>query len=62
MYTLLYSKWITNKDLLHSTWNSTQCCVPVLDGRGVWGRMDTCVRMAELLLCSPDTTTTLLTG
>ena len=24
MYTLLYSKWITNKDLLCSTWDSTQ--------------------------------------
>ena len=23
--TLLYLKWITNKDLLHSTWNSAQC-------------------------------------
>ena len=28
MYTLLYSKWITNKDLLYSTWNSAQCYVP----------------------------------
>ena len=27
MYALLYLKWITNKDLLHSTWNSAQCCV-----------------------------------
>ena len=27
MYTLLYFKWITNKDPLHSTWNSAQCCV-----------------------------------
>ena len=33
-----------------------------LDGRGVWGRMDTCVWMAESLCCSPETTTTLLTG
>ena len=24
MYTLLYFKWITNKDLLYSTWNSAQ--------------------------------------
>ena len=23
MYTLLYLKWITNRDLLYSTWNST---------------------------------------
>ena len=27
MYTLLYSKWITNKNLSYSTWNSTQCYV-----------------------------------
>ena len=25
MYTLLYLKWITDKDLLYSTWNSAQC-------------------------------------
>ena len=28
MYTLLYLKWITNKDLLYSTWNSAQSYVP----------------------------------
>ena len=27
MYTLLYFKWITNKDLLYSTWNPDQCDV-----------------------------------
>ena len=27
MYTLLNFKWITNKDLLYSTWNSAQCYV-----------------------------------
>ena len=27
MYTLLYSTWITNKDLLYNTWNSAQCYV-----------------------------------
>ena len=27
MYILLSSKWITNKDLLYSTWNSAQCYV-----------------------------------
>ena len=38
MYTLLYSKWITNKDLLYSTWNSTQCYVPARmeAGLGEW--------------------------
>ena len=28
MYTLLYLKWIANKDLLYSTWNSARCYVP----------------------------------
>ena len=27
MYTKLYLKWITNKDLLYSMWNSAQCYV-----------------------------------
>ena len=27
MYTLLYLKWVANKDLLYSIWNSAQCCV-----------------------------------
>ena len=26
-YTLLYLKWLTNKDLLYSVWDSTQCYV-----------------------------------
>ena len=34
MYTLLYLKWTTNKDLLNSTWNSVQCFVPGWTG---WG-------------------------
>ena len=28
-----------------------------LDGRGVWGRMDTCMCVAESLCCSPKTVT-----
>ena len=31
-----------------------------LAGRGVWARMDTCIRVTELLSCSPETITTLL--
>ena len=31
-----------------------------LDGTGFWGRMDTCVYMAESLRFSPEMTTTLL--
>ena len=39
MYTLLYFKWITNKDLLSGTWNSAQCYVAVWTGgkfEGEW--------------------------
>ena len=56
MYTILYSKWITNKDLLYSTWNSTQSFRASLDGRGLWGRMDTCICTAESLQGSPEST------
>ena len=34
MYTLLYFKWITNKDLLYSTWDSAPCYVPAWMGEG----------------------------
>ena len=40
----------------------SRCKSPSLQGRGVWGRMDTCVSMAESLFCSPETITTLLIG
>ena len=33
-----------------------------LDGRGVWGRMDTCIHMAESLRYSTETIMTLLIG
>ena len=32
----------------------------ILDGSGVWRRMDTCICMAESLCCSPETIITLL--
>ena len=32
MYTLLYLKWTTNKDLLHSTWNFARCYVAACMG------------------------------
>ena len=34
IYTLLYIKEITNKDLLHSTGNSIQYCVMTYMGKG----------------------------
>ena len=33
-----------------------------VDGKGVWGRMDTRMCMAESLCCSPEGITTLLIG
>ena len=33
-----------------------------LDGRGVWGRMDARICMAESLCCPPETILTLLIG
>ena len=62
MYTLLYLKWIINKDLLYSTWKSAQCYVAAWMGRGVWGRMDTCIYMGEPLFCPPEAITILLIG
>ena len=61
MYTRLYLRWITKKDLLYSTWNSAQCHVEAWMG-GIWGRMGTCICMAESLRCLPETITTLLMG
>ena len=56
MYTLLYFKWITRIpypmelcSILHGS----------LDRRGIWGRIYTCVCVAESLCCSPETITTL---
>ena len=37
MYTLLYIKWITNKDLSYSTENSAQCDVAAWMGGGFEG-------------------------
>ena len=47
MYTLLYLKWIINKDLLYSTANSAQCYVAAwMEGEfgGEWVRV--CVRLS----------------
>ena len=37
-YTLLYLKWITNKNLLYSIWDSAQCYVPAWIGGGLVGK------------------------
>ena len=61
MYTLLYFKWIANKDLLYSTENSTQCYVTawMVGSLRENGSMHI---MAESLCYSCETITTLLTG
>ena len=58
MYTLLYLKWITNKDLLCRIWNSTQWNVAAWM-RGEFGG-EWIYFKAESLRCSPKTIMTLL--
>ena len=47
-----------------AVWHRELCSVlgGSLDGRGVWGRMDTCICMAESICYAPETITTLLAG
>ena len=47
------------KNLLYNTWNCSMSCGS-LDGKGIWGRMDTCVYTAESLLCLSETIIILL--
>ena len=62
MYTLLYFKWITNKDLLYSTGNAALCYAAAWKGGEFGGRMHMCICMAESLRCSPETITALFIG
>ena len=67
MYTLLYWKWITNKDLLYSTGNSPQCYVAAwmggkFGGEWIHTHTHTHTHMAESLRCTPETTTILFIG
>ena len=61
MYTLLYLKATRTYGIAQGT---LLIAMGSLDGRGVWGRMDTCVYiyMAESLDWAPETITTLLIG
>ena len=60
---ILKIKGLYHKDLLHST-GKELCPVSCdsLDGRGVGGRMETCICVAESFRCSPETVTTLFIG
>ena len=48
MYSLLYLKWISNKDLLYSTGNSAQCYVEV------WMRKEFGKEWMHALLCMAE--------
>ena len=56
-YTLLYLKWITKKGLLCPLLYREFCSTlgGSLDGREIWGRIDTYIYMAESLCCPPET-------
>ena len=54
MYTRLYLKWITNTDLLYSTWNSAQCYVPAWMGGRFGGE--------QIYICLSPLSITLLIG
>ena len=60
MYTLLYLKWITNKDLLCSMWKSAHCYVASWTGGEFVGRIDKCICITESLCCSPEIITLLI--
>ena len=60
MYTQLYVKWINRRTycLVHGTLLNVKW-QPRLE---VWGRMGTCICMAESLCSFPETITTLFIG
>ena len=62
MHTLLYLKSITNRILLYSTGNPTQCSMLQTGWGGSWGRMDTCMCMTELLCCVSETISWLISS
>ena len=56
-------QWGAGKDVRKGQGVWDQLCSVLrnsLDVREVWGRMDTCICVAESLCCSPETVTTLL--
>ena len=75
-YTLLYLKWIADKDFCRAhgmcslvrgsldggtLGENGRCCVAAWMGE-LWERTDTRICMADPLHCSPETLTTLLIG
>ena len=50
MYTLLYLKWLTNKGLMYSPWNSTQCYVPIWLGGEFGGEFSSVQSLSRVRL------------
>ena len=59
VYTLLHLKWMTTRTCCIQRELCSVLCGS-LDGRRVWGEMDTCICMAESFCSSPETIKTLL--
>ena len=59
IYTLLYIKQITNKDLLYSTGNSTQYSVMTYMGKESKKRVDICKCITDSLCSTEENNTTL---
>ena len=63
IYTLLFIKQITNKDLLYSAGNSTQYSVMAYmekeSNNSNNKRVDICIYIVDSLSCTPETNTTL---
>ena len=49
-YTVLHLKWITNKDLLYSTWGSAQYYLAAWMGGEFWGIMNTCLWLSSFAI------------
>ena len=61
VYTAIFKMHSQQRPIVQHMELCSKLCTS-LDGRRVWGRMDTCTWMAESFLCSPVTTSTLLIG
>ena len=59
MYTLLYLKWISNKDMLYSTGNFTQYSVMAYMGKESKKRLDICIFITDSLCCKGESHPTL---
>ena len=57
--TLLYIRWMTNRNLLCGTGNSTQCCVVTYMGKESKKEWLICICVTGSLCCAAETGTTL---